>query len=697
MNHRSAKLIACLLVCQMLPVASAQEKNPEANGVFTLGYSRTHTTGKPDIKSDSNTGIDSRGRNLGIGLDLNLSAYLLDPRFIKLSFETSFFRDKGASDDTEARYGNTGVGFYLNVLPTSPYPFRFHYTKQNSSFLQKDISSSNAGRSSIGFDWALRKPKYPTLTVNYDKSSYDSKFLARSGFKSRARVWNLSLTDDFKGWDINSSYSNQSTAEEVTKLNTHLNFLRFDAHRQVFKKSNLAITSFYEKLRFEGEVTRLAQDFSFLNLHTDFNTRHTDKLSTRLAYQFYHSVNEQRVFQDRNRPVSSLSADVYSVDIPSPQASPLMCERGAALVHQRQQREEVERRFFESERRKLLEEGRKTRRALEGSYKSDLNTQASVTGAVNETAAFSPLRAVTSFNSIDGQITYRLMREITVSGTLGARSINPPDDAIESATRFLDLTAAMNWNKKFKLIDTRAGLAEGLTEARSNFGEVRRIRFRSLSAGLNVGEARYALISADYDWSSRPDVFQIGGFASQQRFTMEVESYALRGFHLRVSAGQNRLVYLTTRGREELQIISYSGSLDQRLFTLLVSHNTNIGVRDSFLIPLPSDRNRIFRALPIEALTRDPLLNTSGIYTFGLLRVKPTKDLDIDIRYLKDKAFFARTNDVFAEQFDLLIRYRLGKFTFTGGAVFQQQRTEGLFFRDRAYYFFRLSRPFKII
>ncbi len=700
MNRTGSKLVLFLLLWQIMPAVLAQEKRLEVSGVFSMSYSKTKNSGEDLNDIPSNGKFESRTRDLGFGLDLNVGTYILDPRFIKVSFSTGFFRDKGAFDDIKTSYGNTNLGFFLDFLQTSPYPFRFHYTKHNSNYLQKQRSSADARRSSIGFDWALRASRYPKLAVNYDKSTYDTKFLTSSGFKSQVRTWNLSLNDVYKGWEINSNYNNQSTTEGLTNLKTGLSLLRFDARKKVLKNSDLFINSFYQSMDFSTALTRLTQNFTFFNAQASLTTRHTDRLSTRVAYQFYRSVNDQSAIRASGSREAVLLADSKnSAGNRSLQDMPLTRERREFLERQRRQREEMEQAFFEDERRRTLEQGRQVRKAIQEEMETKLTAAAyhAATDSLNAAAVLSPLKVTTSFNSIDGQVTYRLMQEIKVAGSVGARAINPPDRLTENATRFFDVSATVSWNKRIGSIDTRASLTQGLTHAQSNFGESRQVQFHDYSVGLGAGDAKHAHVSADFNATSRPDLFQIGGFVSQKSLSVGVESQALRSFQLRAAAGQSRIAYLTARGREQLRTTTYSASLDHKLFTLLVSRNVNVGVRDIFLIPVPLDRSQIFRILPVDTLIRDPLLNTSGIFTLGLVRVRPTKDIDGEIRYLKDKSFFARASNIFTDQFDLLINYRLGKFIFTGGALFQEQQTEGVFLRDRTYYYFRLSRPFKAL
>ena len=594
----------------------SQERRFELTGVISLDYSTTNQTTTP--QNDLAPPVTNHARNFGVGLDLHVGTFIIDPRFLKLSFDTGFTTNRGGFDEFSTRQGSKGAGLYIDFLPTSPYPFRFHYTRQNTNFLEQQISSASTGRSSLGFDWFLRKPKLPNVSVNFEDTSYTSKFIASSSFNSKSKTLSLSLSDRLKGWDVNSNFSRQSAVEGITSLKTDLNFLRFDARRQFSQKSNLFVSSFFEKLHFDNPRTRLAQDFSFFDIHTDLSVQQTNKLSFRFAHQLYYSSDDQTA-----TPTDGATLNDVAPAIPSP-------------------------------------------------------------------------KSVTSFNSAQGQVSYRAWPSLSFTGAASARFINTPKAELESVDRFLDFAAGVTWTKRLGFVETRASVIEGVTQVASDRGEQHTVHFRTYSAGVNMGTLNRALVTAEFNATSRPDTFQIGGFYSQKYFGAAVETSAIRRYYIRASLGQNTIDYLTASGGEHLRTTTYSLTIDDKWFTVLFNHNAHSGVRDVFLVPLTLGATRVFRVLPVDSLVRDPLLDASGIITLAMVRFKPRNGLDVEVRYLKDRALFARTNDVFTQQFDVLARYQVGKITLTSGLIFFGQETEGLFRRDRNYFFVRISRPFTL-
>ncbi|HLG18030.1 MAG TPA: hypothetical protein VJH03_26550 [Blastocatellia bacterium] len=620
MKRPVSQLAVLMLIAQCFAPAYSQERL-NLSGVLTMGYSKTQQTAQavnPDVVTEN------QSREFGIGLDLNLGAYIIDPRFIKVSFESSFLRNKGAFDEFQTRYGITGKNVYVDFLPTSPYPFRFHYINQSSNYLQRPIASAATGRRSLGFNWALRLPKYPKLSVSYDSTSFDYSFTSGVMAKSHTRTFNAGVSGSYRGWDFTSGYDNQTTTDGRLQLGTYQNLWRLDARKPVSKKSNLYVGTFYQGLRFSSEVTGLRQRLSFFDIHSEFSTQHTNKLSSRFAHQFYYNTSTQETDQQGVRP-----------------------EAGAV--------------------------------------------------AAPAVPALRPTRTTTQFNVVDGLVAYRVRSEVTVSGTLSTRLTNAPNESTEAATRFFDLGGTITWNRRIAFAETRAAYSQGLEYAGSNMGSSRRTEHHSLAAGLSLGNRKRALVTADFNLSYRPDIFQAGGFFSQKYFNAGVESEALRALRLSASVGKNEVEYLTFNGREHLRRTSYSAGVDHRRFTLVFSRNSNAGLRDVFAIPVPLEPNRIFRVLPVGSLISNPLLNTSAFNTFALLRVRPRRNLDLEARYYQDRALFVTTNNVFVKQWDVIATYKLGKFTFYGGALFYKQTTEGLLSRDRTYYFVRVTRPFKVL
>jgi hypothetical protein len=591
------------------------EKLVELSGAVYLGFNNSNS--KYDALNSNGLnlpGYRTTSNDLSFGVDLHFGTFILDPRFIKIAADVSFARDKGSFDTYETRNGMRGLGFAVDFLPTSEYPFRFRYAEQKNDFLGHEGETTNADRRLFGFSWQFHKPKLPVLTVNYDNSSYNSQFLARSFFKTDGQALSVTATDTIKGWNLSSSYNYQSTAEGLTSINTKQNFFQAQAQKELSKKSDIFIGSFFETIRFTNRFTRQAQEATFFDVHTDLNYRPTNKLIARVSHRYYYNVNDLR-------------------DLP-----------GAGST-------------------------------------------------VNQYAVSS---TTSSFNSLGGQLTYRLLPGLDVGATTSSNFISTSNDAYENPSQMLDFAGTINWHKSVKSLFFHADANEGIAYVRSNFGNQRSIGFRTYYAGVTYGKAEYALVSADYNYSYRPDIFQIGGFFSENNFSVSLTTEMLRLFRVRASLGTNNVVYLTSRGRENYDRISYTAGIEHRFFTLELARNTNDGIHDVFATTVPISTDGMFIVLPTNTLIRNPFLRTEGSNTSGVLRIQPRNDLTFDLRYRDDQTIFVLSHNVNIREFNALATYRLGKFTFSGGVSRDRQITEGVATLSRNFYYFRVARTFRI-
>lgn len=588
-------------------------KRLEVSGAVTVGLSNTSANTKA-VRANGAVmpAGGTNSRELNLALDLHIGTYIIDPKFIKLAFDTSLARDKGSFDDFETRNGIRGMAVSLDFLPTSPYPFRLRYVDQNSSFLNRQGETTDSRRNILGLSWRLRLPKFPSIVVNFDKVSYDSKFIASSFFKTKGQTFSVTATDSFKGWEFNTNYNYQTTEERVTNLNTKQNFLQFHARKNHSKQVNLSLSSFFEKLTFDNGMNGSRQDTTLADSHENISFRPNDRLITRFFHRFYFNAT------DITNPVMRSDGRPAMVDTTS------------------------------------------------------------------------------LFNSFGGYASYRVSEGLYVAGTSSLNLIKAPEDIFESATRLFDAAGTITWSRKVKMFYVHANHSEGIAYAGSNFGNKRTTGYRNFNAGVNFGKAQKVVISADYNYSYRPDIFQIGGFFSDDSVSVHVTSEAFWPYRIEGTFRKKNVEYLTSRGREKYDRTYYAAGVEHRRFSVRVSRNVNDGVRDIFASSFPIPNDRIFIVLPNDTLVRDPFLRTDGSFDSALLRYRPRRDLTVEFRYLNDKTNFVLTDDVRVRQYDVIAYYRLGKFTFSAGLSRQKQITADLFERTRNYYFFRATRRFRI-
>lgn len=303
----------------------------------------------------------------------------------------------------------------------------------------------------------------------------------------------------------------------------------------------------------------------------------------------------------------------------------------------------------------------------------------------------------TAFNDVGGQVSYRLSSSVVLEGAADAAFVSAPASTIDTAARTVSLSGSINWQRKIKFVQTRANYVQGVASASSSMGQSRRIPFETASAGLSVGDPRLVLISADGTYSTRPDLFEIGGSFTQREATGSLETRALRRFQIRGSAGINEFDYLTSRGRERFHTRTYSASVTRSIFSLMASRNATVSLRNLLQGPLAITPQQLFVTLPVDALINAPFSATDGVYTMGSLSVKPRKRFEFEARYLRERILFTNTPNDLIRQYEGYGTYRLGKFLFSAGIVYLGDSTQDVAHRLRRYYFFRISRPFRII
>jgi len=459
-------------------------------GIFDIGSSNSRTTTEvpehPAVSTDASA--------FTWGLDLNIRTYILDPRFISLTFEPSFHRGSGNTDAQGNQERDIGGTFYIDFLKASFTPFRFHFIDHSLSYEQEHFNSESVARRSIGFDWTFRKPKLPPLFINYDKSRFDYEFTLTPASVTQTSSLLAGTQGSFQGWSVSAAYSRQTSTEAFTGVGTSTELVRGSANRYIWPGSQITTTALYERLSFSNPGGNPGLNIPFWSYRTDIRTRHTERLSTMFSHQYYRTGAEMAAPADPSGSRFEMSS--------------------------------------------------------------------------------------TSFNDLRGSISYRITSSITVTGSGDTAFLSAPDSTIETAARTSSFSGGIHWQRKIKIVQTRAGLVEGTEFAKSNLGNSRRIPFTTANAGVSVGEPRRLLVSADGFYSDRPDLFEIGGRFIQREATASLESQALKKWRLRASATYNEYEYLTLRGHERFHNRAYSGSISRSIFSLTAARNSDASLRN---------------------------------------------------------------------------------------------------------------------
>jgi hypothetical protein len=602
---RVAFLAVALLVVPS--ITSAQEVEPKLslNGVFDLGSTNSRT----ETRLYSNPEVATEATGLNWGFDLSLKTYILDPRFITLTFEPTVHRGTGHTDALGNRDSDTGGSFYLDFLKTSYYPFRFYFIDHSLSYVQEHLSSASVARRSLGFDWTLRKPKLPPLFISYDTSHFGYEFTFTPATVTHTSNFLATTQGTYAGWSTNAAYSRQDSTQAFTGVGTATDLVRGTASRKLWAESQLSSNLIFERLRLSNEPGTGVLDLPFWSIHTDLRTRHTKNLSTLFSHQYYRT------------------------------------------------------------------------------------SAATPTAVAPATARFE--FGTTAFNDIRGQVSYQVSSSVTARVSADAAFVSTPA-IVETVTRNASFSGGLNWVHRFKLLQTRAGVEEGLAYADSNRGNTREVPFLGANLGLSAGDPRAVLVAADGSYSHRPDLFEAGGYYTQWSFTGSLDSQALRGFRLRASAGITQIRFLTQRGYERFHTRTYSAAITRSIFSLAVARSADISLRN-LLFESEIAPAQLFITLPVERLLSAPFSGTTGVYTTATFTIRPAKRFEFDARYLRQRSLFTNGASVLLRQYEFYGTYHLGKFLFTAGVLYLGDMTDEQLHHLRRYYFIRVSRPFRIL
>ena len=584
-------------------ITCGQEAKFNFDGVSDLGSTNSRT----ETRFYSHPTVATESTGLDWGFDLSLKTYILDPRFITLTFEPTVHRGTGHTDSLGNRDADTGGSFYLDFLKTSYYPLRLYFIDHSLSYEQEHLSSASVARRSLGFDWTLRKPKLPPLFISYDTSRFGYEFTLTPATVTRATNFLATTQGTYASWTTNLAYSRQASTQAFTGVGTTTDLVRGTASRKLRANSQLSTNVTYEHLRLSNEPGVGALELPFLSIHTDLRTRHTKKLSTLFSHQYYRT--------------------------------------GEA------------------------------------------------TSAAPAAARFE--FGTTAFNDIRGEASYQVTSSVTARVNTDAAFVSTPA-TMETVARNVSFSGSLNWLRKLKFLQTRGGLEQGTAYADSNLGKSRSIPFWSANLGLSAGDPRAVLFAADGSYSHRPDLFEIGGYYSQWLTTASLDSQALRRFRLRASAGLTQIRFLTLRGYERFHTWTYSASVTRSIFSLAFARSADISLRnlltESALTPA-----QFFITLPVGTLLNAPFSGTDGVYTTGSFTVRPAKRFEFDARYLRQRSLFTNGPSVLLRQYEFFGTYHLGKFLFTVGLLYLGDSTDDSLHHLRRYYFFRVSRPFRIL
>lgn len=657
MRSAAPIILALALLAAPARPAAAQDRPLELSGTVSAGYSGSRDA---TAAADGTTPAIKLGE-LDLNFDVHTGTYILSPKFITISADVRFSALRGKAGEEESSRGVNGQTYVVNALPRSAFPFRLLYSREEAGYSHQQSSIFSSEHRNLRWDWQLRLRSLPQLTVTYDSRSDSSGTFTNPRQLSSHRGFSVAARDTVLGWDLNGAHDRRSSEYEVTGLDTGLVSTRFDALRSFSAGSQLFFHASQQAMEFDPEGGLDGQEFSFLDVRTEYSRRIGKRLSVRAYQQLYSNSVVSRSVEP------AVARGLFAPKAARGPAAKVDLDPGPAALG--------------------LAKGN-------GLFAPVAVVAPGVPGGEEEPAAAGEVSTVSS--SFGGQASYDLLDSLVVSGGTSVSFVEPPSGRYEAIDRLFETQANVAWSKRVWLVTARATGTYGVASVRSNFASNRGAPFHAYGAGLSVGNASRVLVWVDANRVYREDVLQDGGFSSDDSASAGVELQPLPSLRLTASAGVSDFEHLATQGLESFRRTIYSIGLEHPRVTFQYSQNTSSGDRDIYSAPFEVRPDTLFLLLPVETLIPDPLQHTRAAFAQALLRLRLVRNLDLEARYVRNESEFVRARDAYGRQYEVLAGYRLGKFTFRGGMLLQEITVEGSPARERTQYFFRVSRAFRI-
>ncbi|MGE5323465.1 MAG: hypothetical protein ACM3SW_11410 [Actinomycetota bacterium] len=306
------------------------------------------------------------------------------------------------------------------------------------------------------------------------------------------------------------------------------------------------------------------------------------------------------------------------------------------------------------------------------------------------------LLASTSHSAV-GRVDYHPVEWLRLSQDVRETFSTPVPGVTESETSFTDtassVTAEHRWHRfdflgsyigRFQMADTTL---DNTPTQWSNSGMGR----------IAWGDVRYLHVIATVEDQNLNLVEQIGGFTHQKRAALELETHRVKSFRLRASGDYMQVELLNISGDTRDKIVTYTGSAEHRLFTVVYSKIFSDGAGALFPLSLINPQFLVI-PLPIDQLIATPLLDRRMNADTVTFLCKPRRRLEAAVSWRREEDQL-QTSD---QEYNILqadARYHLGKFTLEGGYsrnLFDVTNLTGPTGTRLAIWYFRIGRDFKV-
>lgn len=300
-------------------------------------------------------------------------------------------------------------------------------------------------------------------------------------------------------------------------------------------------------------------------------------------------------------------------------------------------------------------------------------------------------------NGAVGRVDYHPLEWLRLSQDVRYTHSTPIPGVVESETSFTDTDSTVTAEHRWHSFDFLGSYTGRFQMAGTTLDNNPNQWSNSGMGRIGWGDVRYLHIVASAQDENLNLVEQIGGFTHEKRLSGEIESDRVRPFRLRAAADYMQIELLNISGDTRDKIVTYTGSVEHRLFSVVYTKSYSDGAGALFPLPLINP-NFIVIPLPINQLIATPLLNRKTNADSVTFLAKPRRRLEAAVTWRLEEDILA-TSD---QQYNILqadARYHLGKFTFEGGYsrnFYDVTNLTGPTGTRLAIWYFRIGRDFRV-
>lgn len=264
-----------------------------------------------------------------------------------------------------------------------------------------------------------------------------------------------------------------------------------------------------------------------------------------------------------------------------------------------------------------------------------------------------------------GRLDYRWTDSIRLFETVRYQHVTPTDHQVEFRESLLESLPGISYQKRWHGFDLTGQYVGHLQSMSTNLSNRSNTFSNDVQGRVGWGSARRVRLDASGSYAKLSLVEQLNGFDRDTRYRVEVETRAVPHFALRISADHSDIEILNLSGDISQRNTTFSVQADHNRFSLGYSHIFGDGAGAIF--PQLTQLNFVIsNPLPVDQLTRSPLLDRSTHSNSATLIIRLRRNLDLSANWR------AEDNLLGGSAFNFIIiearaRYRIGKITLDAG------------------------------